>query len=137
MFQVFFPDDPISVALSLRFHFSNRVDEHFHRYCSHSLQALQFTGPITIHFRVTARHGSGVFEVTTTEGRRVWVILHSWYDDIISPAIGDEYCLFQGFCCGSVGHVPIFLRPPRLGTIFLSGGQQVTQHQGFLKCLLG
>ena len=94
------------------FQFSNRVEEQFHRYCSHSLQALQFTGPVTIHFRVIACHGSGVFEAATTEGRRVWVILHPWYDDIVSPATGEEYCLFQGLCCGSVGLAPVFHVPP-------------------------
>ena len=84
----------------------------FHRYLSHSLQALQFTGPMTIHFRVIATHDSRVLEAVTTEGRHIWVILHSWYDAVVSLRVGDDLCLFQGFCCGSVTGVPVFHVPP-------------------------
>ena len=92
--------------------FGNCVDECFHRYVSHSLQALQFTGPMTIHFRVIAAHDSGVIEAVTTEGRRIWVILHSWYDTVVSLRVGDDLSLFQGFCCGPVTGVPVFHAPP-------------------------
>lgn len=51
--------------------FGNCVVECFYRYLSHSMQALQFTDPISIQFRVTATHGPGVLEVAATEGRRV------------------------------------------------------------------
>ena len=27
------------------------------------------------------------------------------------PVVGDEYCLYQGFCCGSVGNTAIFFVP--------------------------
>ena len=47
------------------------VKEIFHRYQSSSMQALQFVGPFTIHFRVLAFLGSGVTEGLATEGRRV------------------------------------------------------------------
>ena len=94
------------------FTFGNCVDECFHRYLSHSLQALQFTGPMTVHFRVIATHDSGVLETVTTEGRHIWVILHSWYDAVVSLRVGDDLCLFQGFCCGSVTGVPVFHVPP-------------------------
>ena len=72
----------------------------FDRYRSHSRHALQFTGPVTIHFRIRELTCSGVLEAITTEGRLVWVLYHSWYDNVLSPVVGGEYCLFQGFCCG-------------------------------------
>ena len=100
--------------------FGNCVDECFHWYLSHSLQALQFTGPTTIHFRVIATHDSGVIEAVTTEGRRIWVILHSWYDTVVSLRVGDDLSLFQGFCCGSVTGVPVFHVPPPSSTKAIS-----------------
>lgn len=53
---------------------------------SHSRHALPFTGPATIHFRIRELACSGVLEAIT-EGKLVWVLHHSWYDNFLSPLL--------------------------------------------------
>ena len=102
------PTSKFSLPSAPDFSYRNVAGEIFDRYRSHSEFALQFTGPTTIHFRVYGTPCPGLLECVSSEGRQVWVLLRSWYDQVIVPGIGDEYCVFQGFCRGSVGNTPIF-----------------------------
>ena len=91
---------------------SSQVESLFFRYRSQSMLALQCAGPLTIHFRDVRLLAPGTIEAVTTEGRTVWIVASSFYDELWIPSIGESMCLFQGTCCGSFYDIPIFFVPP-------------------------